>query len=130
MKVASDNAGNTFPYVDAMEKVHAIAGPEFGFREECKVEIIKNMHGHATASRACSLHFGDFIRTLGFTHVRADQDVWIKEEDDCKSYQCSSTHVDTFLIIGGNHIKLIKLFEENFEIRHIEETPSIYLGSQ
>ena len=84
---------------------------------------MKNMHGQETASRAWSLHFGDFIRTLGLTPTRSDQDIWIKEEDDGKSYQCASTQVDDFLIIGKNPIKLIKLFEEKFDIRHVEETP-------
>ena len=52
LKVVSGDVGNAFPHADTMEKAHGIPGPEFDFREGCKVEIIKNMHGQATASRA------------------------------------------------------------------------------
>ena len=41
MKVASRDVGNAFPHADTMEKACTIAGPEFGFREGCKVKIIK-----------------------------------------------------------------------------------------
>ena len=56
MKVVSGDVGNAFPHADTMEKVHAIAGPEFGFREGCKVGVVKICmakqrrpgHGHRT----------------------------------------------------------------------------------
>ena len=127
MKFVNRDVENAFPHAETMEKVHATFGPEFGFKEGCEVEIIKNMHVQATASRAWSLHFDDFILTLGFTPKKADQDTWIKEEDDGKSYQHPSTHVDDFLIIGKNLMKLMKLFIEKFDICHIEETLSTYL---
>ena len=34
LNVASEDEGNAFSFADSMEKVHAIASLEFGFREE------------------------------------------------------------------------------------------------
>ena len=74
LKIASGDVGNAFPHAEVAEKVHAVVGPKFGEREGCKVEVIKKMHGMAARSRSWSLHFGDFIRSLGFVPARADPD--------------------------------------------------------
>lgn len=128
--VVNGDTGNAFPHADMMEKACAAAGLEFGEREGCLVEIIKNMHGCSTASRAWSLHFSDFMRNLGFVPTRADQDVWIKLEDDAKSCQCASAHAGNFLIADKNPMKSMELFMQNFDIRHAEENSRTYLGSQ
>ena len=39
-------------------------------------------------------------------------------------------HVNNFLIAGKNPIKPMELFKENFNIRHVEENPSVYLRPQ
>ena len=130
LKVVSRDVGNAFPHAEPLEKVCTVAGPEFGEREGCLAEIVRNMHGMASASRAFSLFFGDFTHSLGFVPTRADQDIWIKSEDDGKLYQYTSTHVDDFLIIGKNPMKLMDDFIKNFDIHHVEEKPATYLGSQ
>ena len=86
LKVVSGDVGNAFLHAKPLEKVYTIAGSEFREREGCLVEIIRNMYGMASASRAFSLHLGDFIQSLGFEPTRANPDIWIKSEEDGKSY--------------------------------------------
>ena len=73
---------------------------------------------------------GDFIRKLGFTPTRADQNVWYKIEKDTMKLTYISTYVDDFMIISTNPEKYMKQFTDQFVVRHIEMDPTEYLGTQ
>ena len=75
LNVASGNAGNVFLHAELLKKAHAVAEPEFEERERCLVEIVCNEHGIASASRVFSLHFGNFIRSLRFIPMQANQNI-------------------------------------------------------
>ena len=52
LKIMAGDAGNTFPHAPTNEKVHTVAGEEFGERQGCIVEITRSQYGMATASRS------------------------------------------------------------------------------
>ena len=130
LKIVAGDVGNTFPNVPTKEKVHAIAGEEFGERQGCIVEFTKSPHGMVTASRSFALCLGDFIRTLGLFPTRADPGTHTKKDPNYEGFSCASTHVDDFLIIGTDLESIIEKFKEKFDIVHEEVNPTSYLGSQ
>ena len=69
------DAGNTFPHALTNEKVHTVAGEEFGERQGCIVEIIRTKYRMATASRSWSLYLRDFMWSIGYILARADPDI-------------------------------------------------------
>ena len=73
------DTGNMFPYTLTNEKVHTVAGEEFGERQVYIVEIIQSQYGMVMASRSWSLYLRDFMWSIGYVPIRADLDIWIKE---------------------------------------------------
>ncbi|MEM7457806.1 MAG: reverse transcriptase domain-containing protein, partial [Planctomycetota bacterium] len=71
--------GNAYLNAPTSEKVHAIAGPEFGQYEGCVVVIVRALYGLKTAGASWHAHLGDTLRSLGFTSSYADHDVWLRE---------------------------------------------------
>ena len=130
LKVMRGNVGNDFSHVPSTEKACTVYGEEFSGRKGCVVEIIQILHGKATASRAFSLHLGDFMRSLGHVTSRSDSDIWMKKDDGHKECSCVSTRVDDFLIIGTNAEPIMKKLEEKFLIRTQEIDPKACLGLQ
>ena len=61
LKVMGGDVGNAFTHAPSLEKVHSVAGEEFGELKGCVVEIIQSLCGMAPASRVFSLNLGYFI---------------------------------------------------------------------
>eukprot|EP00957_Ditylum_brightwellii_P191341 14568913-Ditylum_brightwellii.AAC.2 len=84
-----------------MEKVHAVAGPEFGPGLEGKIVVIhKSLYGLTTLCARFHNHPSDTLRGMEFRPILFDCDVWIRLKADNKSYEYICTHVNDFCIIS------------------------------
>jgi hypothetical protein len=72
LKTLCGDIGNAFITADCLEKVYAVAGPEFGDREDSIAILIKALYGLRSSSRAFRAHFADFLRQLGFFPTKYD----------------------------------------------------------
>jgi hypothetical protein len=121
--------GNAFPTAPCTEKVWTQAGPEFGDKQGCTVEIIRALYGLATASRSFHEMLCDLLRRMGFRSSRADPDLWYKKSDDHSGYDYIATHVDDVIIAAKRPMDYMALIEQEFVLRNMEDSPEYYLGN-
>ena len=72
------NASCTSPF---SEKIWSCCSAEFGPRCGAVVVLKRALYELKTASNAFHKYFGEFIRDLGFTTSRSDQDLWNHKPD-------------------------------------------------
>lgn len=119
---------NAFITADCLEKVYAFCGPEFGDRQGCKVIFRKALYGLRSSGRAFRAHFADYLRSMGFTAVRYDRDVWMRLRDDDTGYDYICTHVDDFKIIAKDPQHWMDKIQMKFKLKSVGP-PSYYLGN-
>ena len=90
LKIMWGDLGNVFPNTPTNESICAIAGEEFGERQEFSVEMIMS-----TASRSFSLCLGDFVSTLECVLFMSDPHAWIKRT---RAAMVSHSHQLTLMI--------------------------------
>jgi len=82
LKAWSTNIGNAYLETHMREKVHIIAGAEFGNREG---------HVRIISEALCGLHssglrwlerLADVLRSVGFFPSKAEKDVWVRDKGD------------------------------------------------
>ena len=78
LKSLCGDIGNAFITAPCLEKVYAVAGPEFGDQQDSIVMIEKILYGLKSSSRAFRNYFADHLRSAGFQPTRYDRDVWIR----------------------------------------------------
>ena len=88
------------------------------------------MYGLKTSPNSFHKHFEDFIRYLGFTPSRADQDLWIRKYDDDAGYDYIATHVDDVISTAKNPSKYMHDIEMHFKVRDINDPPNYYPGNE
>ena len=67
--------GNVLCVSPCAQKIWYYCGAEFGPRC-CEVVVLKrDLYGLNTASKSFQKYFGDFLRDLGFTPPKSDQDL-------------------------------------------------------
>ncbi len=129
LKALCGDVGNAFVTAMTKEKVYCIAGLEFGAENKDKVIIIrKALYGLASSAACFHAHFGDTLRSFGFTPTRFDNDVWIRLSHDKKSYEYICSHVDDFCIFAKNPQPIMDQIKSIFTVKS-EGPPEYYLGN-
>lgn len=130
LNIMSADISNVFLTAPCAEWVWSSCGKEFGNKHGATVVIKRALYGLKTSARSYHEHFADFLRMMGFTPTRADQDVWWKDGVDHDGYDFICTHVDDILIEAKNPSRYMSQIEQKFALRNIEYNPSYYLGSE
>jgi hypothetical protein len=120
--------GNAFITADCLEKVYAVAGPEFGDREDSIAILIKALYGLRSSSRAFRAHFADFLRQLGFFPTKYDRDVWMHLCEERNGYDYICTHVDDFKVVAKKPERWVDEISAVFLLKSVGP-PSYYLGN-
>ena len=121
--------GNAFCTAPCAEKIWSVAGDQFGTRKGSIVVLKRALYGLKTASASFHQFLGDFLREMGFTPSRADQDLWLRKSDEHKGYDYIATHVDDIIIVAKNPSKYMTHIEQHFQVRDVTDSPSYYLGN-
>ena len=79
--VAGD-IGNALCRAPCAENIWSCYGAEFGPRCGAAVVLKWDLYVLKTESNSFHKYYGDFLRDLGFTPSRADQDLWILKSND------------------------------------------------
>ena len=80
--LVSGDIGNVLCRSPCDENIWSCCGAEFGTRCGAEVVLKWYLYGLKTASNSFHKYYGDFLRDLGFTSSRADQDLWIIKSND------------------------------------------------
>ena len=123
------DVGNAYVNATTNEKVYARAGPEFGEHEGCIVIIIKALYGLCSSSERWHSHFSNTLHSFNFKPTRFDNDVWIRLNEDGKSYEYVCTHSDDFMITSHSPEKIMAQLESVYKIKDSSKgPPTYYLG--
>ena len=107
------------------EKIHTIAGPEFGEFKGRVMIIQKLLCGSCESGARWHEALSAKLRSMGFTPSKADSDLWIRKlEDHC---ECIATHVDDLLIWSRKPEELINIIKKDFKLKGVG-IPEFYLG--
>jgi len=95
LKIWSTDVGNACLETCTKEKVHIIAGPEFGDREGHVLVISKALCGLHSSGLRWSERLSDVLREMGFFTSKAEKDIWMRNKGD--HCECIATCVDDLL---------------------------------
>ena len=71
------NVQNAFPSADNLEKLHMIAGDEFGHEKGKVFAMVRALHGLELASAAFRSFMAEKLDERNFASSTADPDVWL-----------------------------------------------------
>ncbi|MEM7375757.1 MAG: reverse transcriptase domain-containing protein [Bacteroidota bacterium] len=126
--VTMADIGNAYLNAPTSERVHAVAGPEFGQYEGCIVIIVRALYGLRSAGASWHSHLSDTLRSLKFASSNADHDVWMRAAVDRNSqpyYEYVVVYVDDLLIVSHDHQRIFEALGEKYEVK---PTSGRYLG--
>jgi len=115
LKIWSTDVGNAYLETHTKEKVHVIAGPEFGDREGHVLVVSKALHGLHSSGLRWSERLADVLREMGFFVSKAEKDIWMRDNGD--HYECIAVHVDGLLIASKDPDSIIKLLTEKHQFK-------------
>jgi len=115
LKIWSTDVGNAYLETCTKEKVHVIAGAEFGDREGHVLIVSKALHGLHSSGLRWSERLADVLREMGFFVSKAEKDIWMRDKGD--HYECIAVHVDDLLIASKDPDSVIKLLTEKCQFK-------------
>jgi len=115
LKIWSTDVGNAHLETCTEEKVHVIAGPEFGDREGHVLIVSKALCGLHSSGLHWSERLADVLGEMGFFTSKAEKDIWMRDKGD--HYECIAVCVDDLLIASKEPDSIIKLLTETHQFK-------------
>jgi Reverse transcriptase (RNA-dependent DNA polymerase) len=110
------DVGNAYLNSKTTEKLYCDAGKVFGVDKEGKLMIItRALYGLKSSGVAYHAHFEQSLRDLGFSALKADPDVWMRQatkKNGFEYYEYILTYVDDCLVVSGDPQIILKALEE------------------
>ena len=125
LEVCAADISTAFLCWTTREKVHVIAGPEFGKHAGKQMITEKGLHGLKSSSTRFHEHLSAHLRKMGFVPSKADFDLWMRPKDD--HCECVSTCVDDVLAFSHDRMAAIKEIQDTHELKGISK-PEHCLG--
>jgi len=115
LKVWSTDIGNACLETCTKEKVHVIAGPEFGDRDGHVLVVSKALHGLHSSGLCWSERLTDVLREMGFFVSKAEKDIWMRDKGG--HCECIAAHVDDLLIANKDPDSIVKPLTEKHQFK-------------
>jgi len=115
LKIWSTHIGNACLETCTKEKVHVIAGPEFGDREGHALVILKALCGLHSSGLRWSERLADVLREMGFFVSKTEKDVWMRNKGD--HYEHIAVHGEDLLIASKDPDSVVKLLTEKCQFK-------------
>ena len=87
-----------FLHGETCEKVHIVAGPEFGEDEGKAMTVEGGCHELKTSAARFHNRMTNEPRAMGFEPSKADFDLWMRPQDD--HCECVATHMDAIMVFS------------------------------
>jgi len=115
LKIWSTDIVNAYLETCTKEKVHVIAGPEFGDREGHVLVISKALHGLHSSGLRWSERLADVLREMGFFTSKCEKDIWMRDKGD--HYEHIAVHVDDLMIASKDPDSIVKMLMETHQFK-------------
>jgi len=115
LKIWSTDVGNAYLETHTKEKVHIIAGPEFGDREGHVLIVSKALCGLHSSGLHWSERLADVLREMGFFSSHCKKDVWMRDKGD--HYEHIAAYVDDLMIASRDPDSIIKMLMEKYQFK-------------
>jgi len=115
LKVWSTDIGNAYLETCTKEKVHVIAGPEFGDREGHVLIMSKAPCGLHSSGLRWSERLADVLREMGFFTSKCEKDIWMRDKGD--HCECIAVCVDDLLIASKDPDSIVKMLMETHQFK-------------
>jgi len=125
---------NVYLQAPTSEKHWAVAGPEFGSKEGCKMLIVRALYGTATAGRDFHNHLRECMRHLKYEFCAAEHDVWMRKarrDDGSEYYEYLLLYTDDCLCISEHAEEALREIDKYFSLKEKSiGPPKTYLGGK
>jgi len=115
LKVWSTDIGNAHLKTHTKEKVHVIAGPEFGDREGHVLVILKALCGPHSSGPCWSERLADVLGEMGFFTSHCEKDIWMRDKGD--HHEHIAAHVDDPMIASKDLDSIVKMLMEKHQFK-------------
>ena len=105
MEVWCTDVGNAHLESYAQEKVHIVAGPDFGDHKGHTLIVQKALHGLKSSGKRWSERCAECLRSMNFQPCKAENDAWMREAGD--HCECVAVYVDDLLIVSRDPQSII-----------------------
>ena len=99
------DTGNAFCTALCVENILSKCGMNLVQDFGAIVVLKRALYGLKNAYKSFRNFFGEFLRDIGFTSSRADQDLWLDKSDKYDGYDYIATHVYDIIIAENNPYK-------------------------
>ena len=103
-------SGNSFCTAPWAEKIWFTCGQEFGAQFGAIFVLKRALYGLKIASDSFHNFFGKFLRCIGFTSSREDQDLWMRKSNGYDGYDYIDSRIDAIIIAEKNPYKYMNEF--------------------
>jgi len=115
LKIWSTDVGNAYLETHTKEKVHIIAGPEFGDREGHVLVVSNALCGLHSSGLRWSERLADVLREMGFFTSHCEKDIWMRNKGD--HYEYIAACVDNLMIASKDPDSIIKMLIEKRQFK-------------
>jgi Reverse transcriptase (RNA-dependent DNA polymerase) len=105
LKLLEVDVGNAYLEAKTKEKIHIVAGPEFGSLDGHILIIDKASYGLRLSGLCWHQRFAGVLRSMGFNPSKADADIWMRENIGLYGY--IAVYVDDLLISARDPNEII-----------------------
>jgi hypothetical protein len=125
---------NAYLQAPVHEKVHTMAGPEFGTNNIGKtVIVIRAMYGLKSSGAAWYSKLCETLRSMNFTPSYADPDVWYRpatKENGFEYYEYILVYVDDILVVSASPMPIMNITRQAYCLKDEPSPPKDYLGAK
>ena len=127
LKTGSADVSSAYLEAYTQEKVVFTAGEEFGELQGHTLIIVKALYGLRSSGKRFNERISDTLRDIGFWPSRADNEVWMRENNGHYEYVC--IYVDDLAVMAENPPEIFQMLREvgRYKLRE-EEGISYHIG--
>ena len=115
LELWATDIGNAYLEAYTLEKVHIIAGPEFGEREGHTMVISKALYGLRSSGLRWHEKLAIILKKLNFFPCKAEPDIWMRKNHDV--YEYIAVYVDDLAICARNPKEITDALEFTYKFK-------------
>ena len=111
---------NEYVTAPCSKNIWTVLGKEFGKYQGKKAIIVRALYGLKSSGAAFHAHLADYMRSMGYTLCRGDNDLWMKPETDPDGYKYYSyilCYVDDVLVVHHDAMTTLMKIDKYFKLK-------------
>lgn len=134
--ILTGDIGNAYLNAPTLEKVYYRAGLEWGEQMQGAIcVIVRALYGLKSSAKAWRSHLCNTLKTMGFEHSLADNDVWLRKSTNSDGsnahYSYILVYVDDILIVAHKPEGFMNMLSKHYYVKESSiGPPNLYLGTK